>query len=218
MAAMSLLRVVAQGNGSRLKMVPCPLQMQSIRGGHGRVLEIHPSTYSWFQFKDSVHFYFLIGLIPLTLFATYENLRYGRSVLTDTPENYEPTYYEYERHPVTRWLCWLVDKHPRYDHERRMDLFNHEAEKVMLRRIEKQVRAVMQVRGDHKSFYYQPNWQAKTDRVRRKVTETNSEREGFMDSHYIVGGELVDHQHPNQPSSRHQSIRGGGPAFAEDKE
>lgn len=220
MAVMSLFKLAkGQIKSNPLIKLYGKILVQSTRGAHNRTLEIHPSTYTWYKFKDNMHFYFICAFIPMATFATYENLRYGRSVLTETPENYEPDYWEYERHPVTRWMCWLLDNHQRYDHERKMDLTNHETEKVMLRRIEKQVRAVMKVRGDHKSFYYQPVWQARGDRLRRQLTDKWVEREGNMDNHHVLSYDLEHAQPPNQPASRdHIGKRGGGPAFADDFE
>lgn len=193
-------------------------QKQSVRGGHDRTMEIHPSLYSWNKTKDNVHFYFILGFIPLAAFATYENLRYGRSVLTETPANYEPEHWEYERHPVTRFLCWITERHPRYDFERVMDARNNEAEKQILRKIERQVRAVMKVRGDHKSFYYQPIWQAKGIRAKRDTVMRLAEREGIADHHHILKSDLEHHQPALQPAERSQQKRGGGPGYADDME
>lgn len=218
MTVMSFLRLTSQHGSRKLMKVSGGVQQQSVRDGHGRTMEIHPSLYSWNKTKDNVHFYFFLGFIPLAAFATYENLRYGRSILTETPENYEPEFYEYERHPVTRFLCWWTGRHPRYDFERVMDARNNEAEKQMLRKIEKQVRAVMKIRGDHKSFYYQPVWQSKNIRMKRENVMRIVEREGVMDSHHILSSDLEHHQAPLQPAERTQYKRAGGPGFADDME
>ncbi|KAB7502159.1 NADH dehydrogenase [ubiquinone] 1 beta subcomplex subunit 5, mitochondrial [Armadillidium nasatum] len=74
-------------------------------GGGPRKMEIMPSNFSWHQFKDYLHFYLMVGIIPLTLLVTYCNIFIGPAELREIPEGYVPKKWEYYRH------C-LVQKKP----------------------------------------------------------------------------------------------------------
>lgn len=110
----------------------------------------------WYKFKDLLHMYLMIGFVPTVCSATYMNLTVGPAELSEIPEAYEPAYYEYERHPVTRLVARYVFEHPAEEYERKMHLLNEENEKVLLRRIEKQVKNVMAIRNDYQAWYYSP--------------------------------------------------------------
>lgn len=62
-----------------------------------RVLPIQPSRYQWQKFKDHLHFYTLLGLIPCGLGLLYVNVFIGPATLSETPEGYVPKHWEYER-------------------------------------------------------------------------------------------------------------------------
>lgn len=65
--------------------------------GHERTMTITPSRWQWHKFKDQVHFYILLGAIPLGLLITYVNVFIGPATLTPIPEGYEPNHWEYYR-------------------------------------------------------------------------------------------------------------------------
>ena len=70
--------------------------LESIRAsGHGRQMLIQRSSYLWNSLKDDFHFYFLLGVVPLTLITTYANIFIGSATLTEIPEGYTPHYWEY---------------------------------------------------------------------------------------------------------------------------
>lgn len=108
--------------------------------GHGNQIVIKPSEFQWKKFKDVVHLYTMVGLIPAWIFAAYHNIFTGHAILTETPEGYVPEYYETEKHPITRIMTKRFMEHPRENYERRLHNLNVEAEKVILRKIEHQVR------------------------------------------------------------------------------
>merc|ERR1712168_273170 len=59
-------------------------------GGHERRMEIRPTQWEWRFFKDQLHLYVMMGVIPLGIIITYANLFIGPAKLVDTPEGYEP--------------------------------------------------------------------------------------------------------------------------------
>lgn len=64
-------------------------------GGHHRVLPLQPSRWQWNKFKDLLHFYIAIGVIPLGLIVLFTNIFVGPATLSEIPEGYEPKYWEY---------------------------------------------------------------------------------------------------------------------------
>lgn len=64
-------------------------------GGHAETMKIRPSRWSWNRFKDLLHLYFLLGIIPLTVFTTCLNIFVGPAKLVDIPEGYVPEEHEY---------------------------------------------------------------------------------------------------------------------------
>lgn len=64
-------------------------------GGHGHKITIQPSTYTWSEFKDKLHFFVLLGVIPLTLITSYVNIFIGPAELTEIPDGYTPQRHEY---------------------------------------------------------------------------------------------------------------------------
>lgn len=64
--------------------------------GHGpRMMEIQPSRFQWNQFKDNLHFYTLIAVIPIGALVLYVNIFIGPAQLTPIPEGYEPKHWEF---------------------------------------------------------------------------------------------------------------------------
>lgn len=60
-----------------------------------RTFYITPSRFQWTKFKDDLHFYVSLGIIPITLVILYTNIFIGRATLTEIPEGYEPKHWEY---------------------------------------------------------------------------------------------------------------------------
>lgn len=141
---------------------------------------IKPSEYMWKKFKDLMHLYVMVGLIPIMAVSAYVNLTQGQAQLAETPEGYEPKLWEYEKYPMTR-LYTRMFPHPAAEHERKMYVLNYENEKLILRRIEMQVRAVMSVRNDFQAWYYDPYY-AKPFRHMRDMGQRLGVLVGFRDS------------------------------------
>ncbi|GBN36939.1 NADH dehydrogenase [ubiquinone] 1 beta subcomplex subunit 5, mitochondrial, partial [Araneus ventricosus] len=73
--------------------------IQAIRkmsGGHGdRTMHITPSRFQYTKFKDDLHFYITLGVVPIVLLILYVNIFIGPATLSEIPEDYEPKHWEY---------------------------------------------------------------------------------------------------------------------------
>lgn len=73
---------------------------------HGpRLFNLTPSRFQWHKFKDSLHFFVMIGAIPAGAVVFLVNIFIGPATLTPIPEGYTPKYWEY--HKVRKLLCSL---------------------------------------------------------------------------------------------------------------
>merc|ERR1711976_32778 len=125
-------------------------------GGGPRKIDMEPSRYEWTQMKDDLHLFFTMGLLPLGLLITYVNLVHGEAELADIPEDYEPKYWEYYKHPISRFLSKYIYGPPERDYEKMLHYLNVETNKRQLREWEKEIKAVMAEKGDAKGWYYYP--------------------------------------------------------------
>ena len=66
-------------------------------GGGDRTFHITPSRYSWAQYKDQLHFYLMLGIIPGLIIVFFVNVFIGPATLAPIPEDYEPKHWEYYR-------------------------------------------------------------------------------------------------------------------------
>jgi hypothetical protein len=62
------------------------------------------SRWNFLAFKDMLHFYIIIVGAPMLAVIAYANIFVGSSKLAAIPEGYEPQEFEYEPHPITRWV------------------------------------------------------------------------------------------------------------------
>ena len=66
--------------------------------GHGpRVFRITPSRWQWQKTKDLLHFYVMLGVIPLSLITFLAYVFVGPAQLEEIPEGYIPKNWEYYR-------------------------------------------------------------------------------------------------------------------------
>jgi len=63
-------------------------------GGHN-LITVRETRWQWTKFKDLVHYYVLVGVIPLTLLTLYVNIFIGPAKLAPIPEGYRPEHWEY---------------------------------------------------------------------------------------------------------------------------
>lgn len=67
-------------------------------GGHGpKVFQLEPTRMQWHKFKDMLHFYTMLGLIPVAAIVFYCNVFIGPATLTEIPEGHTPKHWEYHR-------------------------------------------------------------------------------------------------------------------------
>lgn len=62
--------------------------------GH-HLMGVKETKWQWTKFKDLIHYYVLVGVIPLTLFVTSVNVFIGPAKLAPIPEGYRPEHWEY---------------------------------------------------------------------------------------------------------------------------
>lgn len=72
--------------------------------GH-REFVITPSRFQWDKFKDLLHYFVMIGLVPVTAVVFYANVFVGPAKLTPIPEGYTPKHWEYHR--VCNKMCFF---------------------------------------------------------------------------------------------------------------
>ncbi|KAI8439606.1 hypothetical protein MSG28_013333 [Choristoneura fumiferana] len=144
---------------------------KALFGDHGhKTMPLQPSRWQYIKFKDMFHFYAMVGLIPVGLIIFYANVFIGPAQLTPIPPGYEPKYWEYHRHPITRFIA-------QYEYEKFMHFIDEEQQKVKLRQLEKDILAKMQERQDYQAYYYRPMVN-KYLRIEKKVAEEMRDRLG----------------------------------------
>ncbi|CAH8874517.1 unnamed protein product [Trichobilharzia szidati] len=78
------------------------------------------SDYMFRRFYDEVHFYLMLGLIPTLLLVFFVNVFIGPAELTDIPDGYEPHYWEYHKHPISRFIAKYITVNPQKAYEATM--------------------------------------------------------------------------------------------------
>ncbi|XP_065334059.1 NADH dehydrogenase [ubiquinone] 1 beta subcomplex subunit 5, mitochondrial [Cloeon dipterum] len=153
---------------------------QQIRcgGGHHNEMFITPSRFQWNKCKDMVHYYVFLGVIPLSLITFFVNIYVGPATLTPIPENYKPKYWEYYRHPVTRFISRYIMPNPQMEYERHMNVLHEEEERRQLYLLEKKVKQLMAERSDYQAYYYSPNTAIKYYRKMKEVKKEEKDRQG----------------------------------------
>ncbi|XP_064642184.1 NADH dehydrogenase [ubiquinone] 1 beta subcomplex subunit 5, mitochondrial-like [Lineus longissimus] len=126
------------------------------RMASGRTMQVMPSNHEVKLFKDHVHFYVLLGAIPLGLIIFCANVFVGKATLSEIPDGYEPKGWEYYRHPIERWFARYCYEDMELSYERLMHKINYEDQKRKGRLLERKVKNLMSERGDYKGWYYIP--------------------------------------------------------------
>ena len=65
------------------------------RSFHRRRMNIVPSLYQWYKFKNLASFYVALGVIPLAILTTLVNIFIGNAELAEIPEGYVPERWEF---------------------------------------------------------------------------------------------------------------------------
>ncbi|KRT80252.1 hypothetical protein AMK59_6506 [Oryctes borbonicus] len=98
-----------------------------------RVLPYRPTRFQWLKFKDLMHLYIALGVIPLGLFTLYCNTFIGPATLTEIPEDYVPKHWEYYRNPISRGIAKYILTSPQQEYEKYLHHIFEEDEKKKIR-------------------------------------------------------------------------------------
>jgi len=145
--------------------------------GH-HLMNIKETRWQWTKFKDLIHYYVLVGVIPLTLLVTYINVFVGPAKLAPIPEGYRPKHWEYYQHPITRWMARYIYASPQQQYEKYLHSLYEEDEKFKIRMVANKINDMMKEKSDYKSFYYRPI-SANLYRVSKERMDKSEETEGY---------------------------------------
>ncbi|XP_076086572.1 NADH dehydrogenase [ubiquinone] 1 beta subcomplex subunit 5, mitochondrial-like [Mytilus galloprovincialis] len=131
--------------------------VRQMGGGGGPPTMIKTASRSVYNtLKDEFHFFFWVGAIPCILIVAAFNIFGGQGELTDIPEGYQPHHWEYEKHPIRRFIAkhFTVPMEKIYEqnlHYQWMDNAKND-QRILARKI----RAMMRENQDYKAWYYIP--------------------------------------------------------------
>ena len=136
--------------------VPNQIVAQFVRESHGRTMFIRPGKFFTKKYFDILHYHIFLAALPFAAFIGYQNLFVGPATLTETPEDYEPRHWEYQKNPVKRFLAKNFFETPERAYEIHLDKLYTEQSKVRMRQLEKKVKEMMYERQDYKGWFYIP--------------------------------------------------------------
>jgi NADH dehydrogenase (ubiquinone) 1 beta subcomplex subunit 5 len=145
--------------------------------GHKRTIQIIPTRYEWTKFKDHMNFYILLGIIPIGIIIGATNIFIGPAELIDIPEDYEPKYWEYYRHPISRFIARNLLTSEEKLYERHLHFMANEMERIEMRKLEEKVKLLISTRHDYKRWYYIPKLEEPVH-ITREFEEYNEEHSG----------------------------------------
>jgi len=125
-------------------------------GGDVSVVANRPSRWNYDLFKDSVHFYFMLGAIPLGLLVTFANIFKGPAALQPIPEGYVPKEHEYFKSPITRFLVKHVYPSFQQTYEYHLGCQWNETKQMNMFNLQKEIKRQMKLNQDYKGWYTRP--------------------------------------------------------------
>ncbi|EDW17844.1 NADH dehydrogenase [ubiquinone] 1 beta subcomplex subunit 5, mitochondrial [Drosophila mojavensis] len=146
-------------------------QLRRMGGDHEHHhMTIKPSRFQWDKFKDLMHFYVMIGVLPITALVLYANIFVGPSQLAEIPEGYEPKHWEYEKNPISRFIARYILTSQQQEYEKALHNIFEENEKAQIRLLEEKIRKKMSERNDYQAYYYRPSV-AKYHRISKEAAD-----------------------------------------------
>ena len=138
--------------------------------GDHRVFPYGPSRWQWTKFKDYVHFYVCLGVIPLTIITVGANIFIGPATLTEIPPDYQPKHWEYHRSPISRFIARYILSDPQQEYEKFLHHLYEENERKIIRELESEVKLKISQRSDYQAYYYKPVF-SKYHRISRESAD-----------------------------------------------
>lgn len=125
-------------------------------GGHAPKMDIRHSTYQWTEFKNDMHFFTLLGVIPIAIVVFCANVFGGKYELADIPEGYEPELHEYYKSPISRFMAKHWMQKPERSYEMNLHTLDLKRRKIEADRMERKVKQLIHDRNDYKAWFYVP--------------------------------------------------------------
>ncbi|TPP67221.1 NADH dehydrogenase [ubiquinone] 1 beta subcomplex subunit 5 mitochondrial [Fasciola gigantica] len=106
---------------------------------------------------DSLHFFVMLGAVPCLMLVFFVNVFVGPAELADIPEGHEPRYWEYHRHPITRFIAKHILQHPQKVYEVALGQIADKQEQLELVEEERWFRRSQRIHGDYRGWYFIPS-------------------------------------------------------------
>ncbi|OON19509.1 hypothetical protein X801_04621, partial [Opisthorchis viverrini] len=115
------------------------------------------------------HFYTMLGLVPCLVLVFLVNVFVGPAELTDIPEGYEPRYWEYHKHPISRFMAKYMSPHPQKVYESFLGQLEDIREQKELIFEDRWLRSSDRAHGDYRGWYFIPANPAGVNRARKEL-------------------------------------------------
>uniref|UniRef100_A0A0U2TJE5 NADH dehydrogenase [ubiquinone] 1 beta subcomplex subunit 5, mitochondrial n=1 Tax=Acartia pacifica TaxID=335913 RepID=A0A0U2TJE5_ACAPC len=150
-------------------------------GGIGGQVPVRPSRMAYDKYKDELHFYLMLGAIPLGLVILYANIFHGRAQLSPIPDGYVPSEYEYYRHPITRFIVKCFGRGgTQEDYEFRMGKVWKEVNESRHWALQREVERQMKLNEDYLGWFTRTQ-SAQYHRMCKASREFNQSYAGFKE-------------------------------------
>jgi NADH dehydrogenase (ubiquinone) 1 beta subcomplex subunit 5 len=153
---MGVLSVIRQSTPRFLQTKFFSTGMKNFDDHGPKTMVITPSRWQWHKFKDMLHFYVMLGAIPLGLLTLYVNIFIGPATLKPIPEGHIPDENEYHRHPITRFIAKYMVYPYQELYERKMHVLYAEDEIAQMRLLERKIKNLVRDRVDVQGYSYRP--------------------------------------------------------------